>query len=494
MKIAFIVFGTENLGIEYLAGALAKEGHQTKQIFDPDLFNEGSDILRRVFSRKAEIIEEIKEFKPNLVGFSVVTSTYQRACAVAQEIKKISDIPIVFGGYHASAVPDLVINNDFVDLVCIGEGEEAICELANSLEQGRPDTNIKNLWFKDKGKVVKNPLRPLVQDLDQLPFPDKSIYKDVPLMFSKYMIATGRGCPFDCTFCGNSFLHQLYPASGKAIRRRSIDNVLGELKEARSKYKFKKVLFIDDAFGQDRQWIGEFLKRYKKEVNLPFFCNPHVLYLDEELIRLLKDAGCFLMQTGIETVSQGYRKEMLNRPETNAHIEFVLQTCKKYKLKIQVDHMLGLPLEGEQEQQQAAVFYNRMRPDTIACFRFTYYPGAKMVKLARDNGWLTEDEIKSIEEGKLADYGDYRHNDVTSNKEPNKALMSKNFLILFKLLPLLPVKFVKYVIDRRLYRFFHFLPYNLVDFLRMTSMIKNRDYVLWEYYRYYSFQAIKKFF
>ena len=493
MKTAFIVFGTENLGIEYLSGSLRKEGHETKQIFDPGLFSESNDALKRIFSQNKQIIEEIKRFKPDLIGFSVVTSTYQWACEVSKEIKAISNIPIIFGGYHSSAAPEQAISNDFVDMVCIGEGEEAICELASSMDKGDLSTNIRNIWFKDKGTVIRNPLRPLKQDLDQIPFPDKSIYEDVPLIYSKYMIITSRGCPFNCTFCGNYFLHNLYQSNGRAaIRRRSVENVLEELKQGKAKYKYKKVLFFDDAFGHDREWIREFLKGYKREINVPFYCYQHVLYLDEEIVYLLKDAGCFLIQIGVESVTEEYRKKVLNRSETNAQVEAVIRSCKRIGLKVQVDHMFGLPMEGEKEQLLAADFYNRTRPDSIACFRFTYYPGTKMIEIAKEKGWLTEDEIRSINQGKITSHTDYRHSDVIKDKSrENIAALHNDFLILFKLIPLAPRRLIRHITFRRLYRFFNLIPYQLIDLLRIINMIRIRERLLFAHYRYYFCQIAR---
>jgi anaerobic magnesium-protoporphyrin IX monomethyl ester cyclase len=495
MKAAFIILGTENLGIEYLSGALRKEGHQTKQIFEPGLFSESNDALRNIFSQKKRIIEEIKIFKPELIGFSVVTSTYQWACAMAKEIKAAINIPIIFGGYHASAAPEQVISNDFVDMVCIGEGEEAICELAKNIDRGELSGNIRNIWFKDRGAVIRNPLRPLQQELDQIPFPDKSIYQDVPLIYSKYMIITSRGCPFNCNFCGNYFLHHLYPSAGKAaIRRRSVENILAELKAGKLKYRYKKVLFFDDAFGYDRAWLKEFLKKYKTEINTPFYCYQHVLYLDEEMICLLKAAGCFLIQIGVESAVEANRKNILNRSETNAQVEKIIKACRKTGLKVQVDHMFGLPMEGEKEQQIAAEFYNRTRPDSISCFWLTYYPGTKMIELAKEKGWLTQEEINSANQGETADYGNHRRSDVIKARHKGTDLMYKNFLVLFKLLPLLPPAVVRYIVRKRGYRFFHLAPHGVIDLLKIINMLIKHDHLLFAHYQYYLYQTIRRCF
>ena len=491
MKIAFIVLGTENLGVQYLSSRLKKEGHETKLIFDPGLFHKSNSILKDIFSHRKKVIKEIKRFRPDLIGFSVVTSTYQWACEIAKEVKAISNAPIIFGGYHASVVSEEVIKNDFVDMICVGEGEEALSELTNSMDKARSSYDIRNIWFKDNGRIIRNPVRPLIQDLDRLPHPDKSLYNDFPFIPTKYMISISRGCPLNCTFCGNSFLHKLYKGD-RILRKRSIEDVLDELKKSKALYKYKIVIFVDDCFGFDRKMIMEFLKRYKNEINVPFFCNPHISYLDEELIYLLKEAGCFLIEIGFSTTVEEYRRNILNRPETNAQMELVLRTCRKAGLKVQIDHMFGLPLEGEKEQQLAVDFYNKTRPDVISCFQLTYYPGTKILETAKEKGWVTEDEVKNIKEGKIADYGDHRQSDIIKNRNQERTLMHKNFIVLFKLLPLLPQRVIRYITVKRLYRFFNFMPRHFIDLLKIINMIKRRDHLLFAHYKYYFYQVARK--
>ena len=155
--------------------------------------------------------------------------------------------------------------------------------------------------------------------------------------------------------------------------------------------------------------------------------------------------------------------------------------------------MFGLPMEGEKEQLLAADFYNRTRPDSISCFWLTYYLGTRMLEIAKEKGWITEDEFESIKEGKATDYGNHRHSDIIRGKDKEKSLMYKNFLILFKLLPLLPPRAIKYIIAKKLYRFFNLAPYSFIDFLKIVNMFKKRDHLIFAHYRYYFYQTIRRY-
>ena len=247
MKIAFVCFGEEQLGVEYLSAVLKSNGHNTKLFFDPLLFNDFILKIRsfaRILSCKPTILKELEKFKPDLICFSVISDHYINACDLAKSIKKTTKAPIVFGGIHPTSVPEEVIKNNFVDYVVVGEGEYALLELVSVLEKGKDTTKIQNIWSKKNKKIIKNPLRPLIGNLDELPFPDKELFCErVPFIASKYTTVTSRGCPFKCTFCNNSYMQRLYHGS-KYFRRRSVDNVIEELKLAKSKYNPKQVIFM----------------------------------------------------------------------------------------------------------------------------------------------------------------------------------------------------------------------------------------------------------
>ena len=179
MKVVFVCSGVENIAIEFLSSFIKSKGHETDLVFDPSLFSSEAVSFSRLasfFDTRKELAHQVVNKKPDLICFSVLTLNYQRSLIIARLIKKINKkIPIVFGGIHPTCVSEIVIKEKAVDIVCVGEGENALAELLPSLKKGNLDTSINNLWFKKGKKIIKNPLRPLISDLDKLPFPDKEL-------------------------------------------------------------------------------------------------------------------------------------------------------------------------------------------------------------------------------------------------------------------------------------------------------------------------------
>ena len=154
MNVTFVQAEAESLAIEYLSSVLKSHGHKTYLTFDPMLFDSPSvqnSYLSRKFDIREALVEQIKDTKPDLVSFSVFTGNYQWALSMARSVKKVLGVPIIFGGVHPTSVPEIVISEDCVDMVCVGEGEYALLELVEDLEQGRVNYETKNIWFKKLG-------------------------------------------------------------------------------------------------------------------------------------------------------------------------------------------------------------------------------------------------------------------------------------------------------------------------------------------------------
>ena len=196
MKIIFIYNGAENLGIEYLSSFLKSRGHEVHLLFDPATLTGDyiakSKLLYWVFNIDREIIKRVIDLKPDLVAFSAYTGNYRWCLNIAQSIKKLSNIPIVFGGVHTTAVPEKVLSNDFVDFAIIGEGEHAMLDLLEHIEQRNESEELlglPNICFKYKGNLRINAPRAYIRDLDALPFPDKFLFYDkVSMLEEKYLI------------------------------------------------------------------------------------------------------------------------------------------------------------------------------------------------------------------------------------------------------------------------------------------------------------------
>ncbi|MFH0924033.1 MAG: radical SAM protein [bacterium] len=454
MKIVFVAIATENLAIEFLSSFLKKNGHEVEVVFDPRLFASEavtSKKLANVFDITKEIILQVNEKKPDIVGFSVFTFNYQRSLALAREIKKKNNkVPIIFGGIHPTSVPELVIEEDCVDIVCIGEGEYALLELLQNINSGESKTNIKNLWFKEGKKIIKNPCRPLINDLDTLPFPDKELFYNIYPGFIKndYYTASSRGCPFACTFCANNVLHKVYRGLGKSVRRRSPQNVINELIQAKEKFSIRQITFVDDVFVQDIGWLEEFARAYKEKINLPYIIITHYLFVTTQLVKLLVDSGCYFLLFGIQSASVKTRKETLKRSGTNEDIEKASLICHEVGLRFSVDHIFNIPGEGIKEQVEALELYNRIRPTVINSYWIQYFPGTAIITKAVETGIIKEEMVEKINRGLTS----------TSlvvglgNKDSfNPDLVYANFQFFFMLLPILPKSFTNKVIQHKLY-------------------------------------------
>ncbi|MFH1092578.1 MAG: cobalamin-dependent protein, partial [Candidatus Omnitrophota bacterium] len=229
MRIGFVYSEMENLGIEHLSSYLKKHGHQTTLFFDPQLFNDTvsrNNAFSRVFTYQKQLISQIIEWKPDILAFSVLSTNYTWAKAFAQQIKRVIDIPIVFGGIHPTLSPESVMELDFVDFVIVGDGEQALLELAENLGCEKRLQTTANIWSKKDGIIFSNAPRALIDDLDSLPFPDKGIFYDImPYLSRHYTIVTSRGCPHMCTFCCNHTLSKISSGKTKFLRRRSPENV-----------------------------------------------------------------------------------------------------------------------------------------------------------------------------------------------------------------------------------------------------------------------------
>ncbi len=226
----------------------------------------------------------------------------------------------IFGGPHPTFFPEM-IHAEGVDAICLGEGEYAVLDLLNALQHGSPIDMIPNWWVKRGDEVVRNPLRPLLtpEQLDALPFADRALLYAAhpPSRTNKIRpFITGRGCPYDCSFCFNKAYSELYGGTGRRTRRRSVDNVIREIKEVRENNDLAFIIFMDDTFILNRQWLTEFAARYRAEIGLPFWCQVRANLVEDDLIRMFKEMGCVSVSFGLEAGNDRMRNVILNRNKT----------------------------------------------------------------------------------------------------------------------------------------------------------------------------------
>lgn len=450
MKVLFIHAGSENLGIEQLSAWVKHHGHETQLLFDPATFtgleNANFPPLAHFLDRADSLVDAAVGSEADVIAFSAATVNYRWALDIAARIKKRFSRPVIFGGVHATAVPERVLKNPQVDAVVVGEGEGAIIDILNGMKDGRlPDKPIPNVWRRTDNGIAGEPPRPYIRDLDRLPFPDKDLFfNKVPAFSRFYMIMTSRGCPYRCAFCCNSLYHDLYSGERGHVRRRSPDNVIEELKWAIDRYRPSFISFWDDVFTADKKWLRRFGELYHA-IGLPYDIYTHPLAVDEECSRILADTGCYRVKIGLQTVSDATRGAYLDRGGSAEQVAHVVKLLKGCGITVGIDHMLGLPGEGKAEQEAAALYYSKIRPDRINSYWMLYFPGARIVESARQNGTLTDGDIEAIEEGK----GETSYMYLKARAEDHRKALAP-YQTFFDLLPILPDSWALWLIHRGL--------------------------------------------
>ncbi|MEO7329432.1 MAG: radical SAM protein [Minicystis sp.] len=456
MRVTFVTSGLEHLGISALSAYVQQRGHEATLVYEAKPFssNSGPDspLLSRLLEPSPErTAEKIVATSPDVVAFSSYTITHRWSVEVARAVKRLRRVPIVFGGPHVSGAPAESIAEPAVDAVVEGEGEGALIDLLECAEGDRfGRSDVANTWFKGKLVPRKNAVRPLIQDLDELPYADKEIfYSRIPAFERELYIISRRGCPFRCSFCEYSIFPQQYPGE-KAVRRRSVSHLLGELALYKKRGKMRKVFFWDAIFTLDVRWMEEFATRYRAEIGVPFECYTHPQAMTRDMARWLAHAGCHMVRVGVQTVNADTLAEM-DRQGSKARVEQTVRSLRDHGLPYSLDHILGLPGEGPDDQRDAIRFYNEVRPARVISHWMTYLPGTTALARAEKDGILTRAQIERILRGEATE--GYEAPRLVGAGASSEALDEiRRLSVLFDLMPLLPREAITWLLESGTYR------------------------------------------
>jgi radical SAM superfamily enzyme YgiQ (UPF0313 family) len=399
--VLMTIYSVENAGIRYVSAALQRAGFETHIVFLRDWRHNMLDMPSDKDIQMA--LDVIADKKADLVGVGFMSSLYPMAHEVTKRIKaRFPGTPVVWGGIHPTSVPDECIGE--VDFVCVGEGEVASIDLATALRDGTDTTNIPNIWANKNGTVHPNKPRPLIQDLDWLPYPDveddnKFYIEDGKMTIeepwkrtAEYRIYFSRGCPYNCSYCYVSILRDVYEEKGKQFyRARSVQHIMGELEYMRAKFPRVARVKIDDdtSFAFGNEWMDEFLVEYPKRIGIPFECLLIPPMLREDMLRKLVDVGLIRVQTGIESGSSKESKEMHNRSPGNTAIMKFAEFNKDLKLDIVYDVIIDNPHATEEMKLETAEFLLDLPlPYSIYFYSLNYFPGTALTKKSLADGSL----------------------------------------------------------------------------------------------------------
>jgi anaerobic magnesium-protoporphyrin IX monomethyl ester cyclase len=389
-------------GVRIMSACLKGIGCEVETVFLPRRL--GEVYSDRTLSQIGGLAE-----RADLVGISLMTDDFENAVRITGYLKGRVPAPVLWGGIHAAIEPDACLEH--ADMVCVGEGEDAIVELASRMRLGEDYGGVAGIWQRCGSSVAKNPLRPLISDLDRLPYPDYDCGSHYVLhegeiqplsgplvrtcLQEYYLTLTSRGCPYRCTYCWNHGYAKLFPGHHQ-VRKRSVGNVIGELRGIVQAFPFTEMICIDDDafFMRSEQEIEEFSSRYREEVRIPLWvtgASPSTVSRGK--LDLLAGAGLTALRMGIQSASPRTRK-LYRRPETSAAALNAIRLIESYPEQIkrrQFDVILDNPWETDADLRMTLRFLSRLRaPFELIIFPLQFYPATDLYERAKREGLLAE--------------------------------------------------------------------------------------------------------
>jgi len=439
MKVTFLAPVPPDVsafGIRSLSSYLKQYGKDVSLVFLPGGVEKFRHKVGYKYQYEKSIIEQVVELcrGADLVGISFMSNYLDRAMQLSHAIKESLDVPLILGGAHPTVMPEACL--EFANMVCIGEGEEAILELVIRMENDRDCGDVRNLYLKNGNRIVKNQLRPLIQDLDRLPHYDFGIeghfiYDNIKKCITpmtrerlrrsfplephlegsfndsynrtlSYKTMTTRGCPHHCTFCMERTLSSLY-AEQRYLRIRSISHIMDELIWVRRNLPFvESIFFFDDTFlVRSTSEIEKFSRVYKENVGIPFHIQASPGTVADKKIEALVDAGLVFVEMGIQSTSDR-GKELYKRKTTTKTILRAADLFHKYTDKISppcYHVILDNPWETTSDViETLSTVLKLPSPFWLKRASLVLYPGTELYYKAKAEGIIrtSEDEWREI--------------------------------------------------------------------------------------------------
>jgi anaerobic magnesium-protoporphyrin IX monomethyl ester cyclase len=380
MRVVFLQkqLPQEMLGIGWLSTSLARAGHEAHVVLVPD----------------SDWETKLRKLSPGLIGVSATTGDHIFYQGLAARAKEVTKAPIIFGGPHATFVPSIV-ENEAVDFACRGEGELSLAGLATALEKGDDWTGIPNLSYFDGAQRIDNPVRPLACDLDALGFPDRAPLYEAGACYrdsDRKIFLTQRGCLYACSFCfHHAWRDKIYEAKGRDyLRKRTVDHVLAEIEDVRSKWPLRFIHFLDDIFNIDDAWLEEFCARYPKAVGLPFDVILRTNLTTPEHAKMLRAAGCISARLAFESASDHVRNRIYRKGTTLDDLRNSSRYLKSEGIRLTTLNLLGSPGASLDDELATLDLNVECDVDHPLCSLLQPYPETDINEITAEMGYAVD--------------------------------------------------------------------------------------------------------
>jgi len=417
LKVLFLYpnVGTElriPLAISILIASLRKARHEV-QLFDTTFYGEfhtDNEVMVKMGTHKGTnlnalvgetkridvkdaLTDVISDFNPDIICVSLVERNFH----TAKELLSDVDVPVLAGGIMPTIATDYVLKQYWVDMVCVGEGENALVDYLETLNPLTP-----NIW----SEKLHNPLRPLI-DLDDVPeqdwtdFDERHLLK--PFMGKVYRggaFEFSRGCFKSCTFCVAPKLREVQKGLGCYHRTKAPQTLIREIEHKIDDYDLTMLSFSDTDFlaGVHKPTMGEFLSMYAKRFKLPFTMQTSVSkLLDEDVLELLRKSQCCAVSVGVESGSRRIQKDVLGKVIPEEMIKKAFDLCRKHKIRVTANYMVGLPYETEDDVRKTIQLNRLINPPSVAVTFFTPFIGTKLYDVCIKEGFYQPFEGKNQE-------------------------------------------------------------------------------------------------
>lgn len=354
--------------------------------------------------KTSDVFEDFKklviEYRPHLIGFSVVEPTYILAEKLLNSIRDIKgETKIILGGIFAIFAFDRIIKHPLVDMVCCGEGERTIVEVCTSILEKKGLRNIANLIIKENGQIFYNKKATLV-DLNKLPYLDFSLFekerfykpmggkvlKIVPVEFA-------RGCPYRCTYCASPALTEMHKERGKWFRQKDIRRIIYEIEFYLKRYNVEYFYFISESFlSMPEKAFDEFIDYYKS-IKIPFWFNTRIETISSDRLKKLKSINCNRISIGLESGSEYLRKKLLKRSYSNDYFVEKFKILSDANISVSINNIIGFPDETREQIFETIDLNRRLKAESFGAYIFQPYHGTDLKKYCVEKGYIPEDYI-----------------------------------------------------------------------------------------------------